>query len=45
MRAAMTEREKPSEKESAARFAAIGGLVFILITACASAVSMLIWGQ
>ena len=47
MRAAMTERGEPleNEKGSAARFAAIGGLVFILITACFSAVSMLIWGQ
>ncbi len=45
MRAAMMEQEEPREKKSATRFAAIGGLVFILVTACVSAVSMLIWGQ
>lgn len=36
--------EKISRKQLAARFALIGGLVLILLSACASAFSMLIWG-
>ena len=31
-------------KESAARFAVMGGFALVLIAACASAFSMLIWG-
>ncbi len=44
MRATMADQEEPLVRKSATRFAAIGGLVFILVTACVSAVSMLIWG-
>jgi hypothetical protein len=40
----MTDDLPPREKW-AARFAAVAGLVLILVAACVSAFSMLIWGQ
>ncbi len=40
----MMYRDAHPFKEYAARFAVIGGLAFLLIAACASAFSMLLWG-
>ena len=40
----MRAYERVSRKQSAARFALLGGLALILLSACASAFSMLIWG-
>lgn len=40
----MTVYERVSRKQVAVRFAFVGGLVLILLSACASALSMLIWG-
>ncbi len=44
MSTAMKESSRSSGRDSAARFF-VGGLVYILVTACASAISMLIWGR
>lgn len=40
----MRADERVSRKQFAARLAFIGGLTLILLSACASAFSMLIWG-
>jgi hypothetical protein len=39
----MTTQNILPRERSAARFAVIGGLTFLLVAACASAFSMLIW--
>jgi hypothetical protein len=45
MSGAMTIQGTPPREKWAARFAAVAGLVLILVAACISAFSMLIWGQ
>ncbi len=40
----MRAYERVSRKQLAARLVLIGGLILILLSACASAFSMLIWG-
>jgi hypothetical protein len=45
MSTAMTNHDTPRREKSTVRFAAVGGLAFILIAACVSAVTMLIWGM
>ncbi|HSB81424.1 MAG TPA: hypothetical protein VLM91_21810 [Candidatus Methylomirabilis sp.] len=44
MGTAITNYEVPPRDSCTARFAAVGGLVLILVTACLSAFAMLIWG-
>jgi hypothetical protein len=43
MNTAMTTHAILPRDNCMARFAAVGGLVFILVTACLSAFAMLIW--
>ncbi len=45
MNTALTTQDTPPREKWAARFAAVAGLVLILVAACISAFSMLIWGQ
>jgi hypothetical protein len=45
MSTAMTNDDAPRPEKSAVRFAVVGGLAFILIAACVSAVTMLVWGM
>ena len=45
MNIATTTHDRAPREKWAARFAAVGGLILILVAACVSAFSMLIWGQ
>ncbi len=45
MDTAMRNYDSLRQTKSVVPFAAVGGLAFILIAACLSAVSMLLWGM